>query len=154
MYDRSSPLMSLTDTMPGIVNRPCVFPPTSTVTVPLHMSFRVPGKLSLVGWPCTLPSSVLDLILMASNSGFGTKMAGSPMVILWPNDDMSITLSQRMAPTEVMPTLDQNPPRVATLSEEDSNPWDCMSPKLSFTIPVSSHHRPWMHHSQVGNTGQ
>lgn len=64
-------------------------------------------------------------------------MANTPMVILWPNDDMSITLSQRMAPAEVMPTVDPNPPRVATLSLEDSDSMDCMNPKLSFTIPVS-----------------
>ena len=63
-------------------------------------------------------------------------MAGSPMVILWPNDDMSITLSQRMAPMEVMPTLDPNPPRVATLDMDASDVYDCMNPKLSFTIPV------------------
>jgi len=70
--------------------------------------------------------------------GFGTKMADSAIVILWPNDDMSVTVSQRTAPSEVMPTLDANPARVATFAEEDSNPWDCMNPKLAFTIPANS----------------
>nr|GAT47659.1 CBD9-like protein [Mycena chlorophos] len=48
--------------------------------------------------------------------GFGTFMANSPMVIMWSNSDGSITLSQRKAPGESMPTVDSSPPRVATLS--------------------------------------
>ena len=43
-------------------------------------------------------------------------MANSPMVIMWPNSDDSITLSQRMASAEVMPTVVADPPRVANLS--------------------------------------
>jgi hypothetical protein len=43
-------------------------------------------------------------------------MADSPMVIMWANADGTVTLSQRTAPREVMPTVDPNPPRVATLS--------------------------------------
>ncbi|KAJ7678689.1 hypothetical protein B0H17DRAFT_944227 [Mycena rosella] len=50
--------------------------------------------------------------------GFGTHMANSPMVILWGNSDGSVTLSQRQAPSEVMPTLVSSPPRVATLSTD------------------------------------
>ena len=53
--------------------------------------------------------------------GFGTLMSNSAMVILWPNPDGNITISQRQAPTEVMPTLDNNPPRIATLSTDMSN---------------------------------
>jgi len=48
-------------------------------------------------------------------------MADTPMVIMWPNSDGNITLSQRSAPSEVMPTVDKNPPRVASLSVEDSS---------------------------------
>lgn len=48
--------------------------------------------------------------------GFGTQMENSPMVVMWPNSDSSITLSQRSASGEVMPTVVSNPPRVATLS--------------------------------------
>ncbi|KAF7315967.1 CBD9-like protein [Mycena indigotica] len=48
--------------------------------------------------------------------GFGTQMSNTPMVIMWSNSDGSITISQRKAPSEVMPTVDSNPPRLATLS--------------------------------------
>lgn len=43
-------------------------------------------------------------------------MANTPMVITWLNPDGRVTLSQRVAPREVMPTVDPSPPRVATLS--------------------------------------
>lgn len=39
------------------------------------------------------------------------------MVITWLNPDGKVTLSQRTAPGEIMPTVDSSPPRVATLSE-------------------------------------
>ena len=61
-------------------------------------------------------------------------MANTPMVIMWPNADGSFTLSQRMAPAEVMPTVVSDPPRVAimqaALSVASGN-----NPKLTFTIP-------------------
>lgn len=41
-------------------------------------------------------------------------MADSAMVIMWWNTDGSITLSQRTATGDVLPTPDSNPPRVAT----------------------------------------
>jgi hypothetical protein len=41
-------------------------------------------------------------------------MANTPMVIMWPNADGTITLSQRRTPAEVMPVVDSNPPRVAS----------------------------------------
>ncbi|GJE90223.1 CBD9-like protein [Phanerochaete sordida] len=69
--------------------------------------------------------------------GFGQQMANSPMVILWPNSDGSITLSQRKAPAEVMPTVDQNPPRIATL-EADLAVLSGSNPKISFTVPTDS----------------
>ena len=53
---------------------------------------------------------------MSFGSGFGKFMANTPMVIVWPNPDGSITLSQRQAPGHVMPTVVANPPNVATLS--------------------------------------
>ncbi|KAI0301051.1 hypothetical protein B0F90DRAFT_1817333 [Multifurca ochricompacta] len=51
-------------------------------------------------------------------------MSDSPMVVMWPSHSrdsedgsfVSVTLSQRKAPYEVMPTPDLNPPFVATLS--------------------------------------
>ncbi|KAJ7587083.1 CBD9-like protein [Mycena floridula] len=48
--------------------------------------------------------------------GFGTQMTGSSVVIMWSNSDGSITLSQRKASGEFEPSLDNNPSRVATLS--------------------------------------
>ncbi|KAF5385965.1 hypothetical protein D9615_002538 [Tricholomella constricta] len=48
--------------------------------------------------------------------GFGRAMANTPMVIMWVNDG-KVILSQRIAPQEVMPTVDPNPPRVATLAD-------------------------------------
>jgi len=36
---------------------------------------------------------------------------------MWANADGTVTLSQRVAPREVMPTVDVNPARVATLSD-------------------------------------
>jgi hypothetical protein len=41
-------------------------------------------------------------------------MTDSAMVIMWPNRDGSVTLSQRAAAGHVQPTVVQNPPRVAT----------------------------------------
>jgi len=49
--------------------------------------------------------------------GFGQQMANSPMVIMWANDDGTVTLSQRTAAYEVMPTVDPDPPRVASFSK-------------------------------------
>lgn len=69
--------------------------------------------------------------------GFGQQMANSPMVILWPNSDGSITLSQRKAPGEVMPTVDSNPPRTASL-EEPLAVLSGNNPKISFTVPTDS----------------
>jgi hypothetical protein len=45
------------------------------------------------------------------------------MVIMWANADGTVTLSQRTAPREVMPTLDPNPHRVATLSHTLTSVW-------------------------------
>lgn len=48
--------------------------------------------------------------------GFGRQMTGTPMVIMWINQDGHITLSQRSASDYIMPTVDSNPPRVAQTS--------------------------------------
>ncbi|KAI0743639.1 hypothetical protein C8Q80DRAFT_1106923 [Daedaleopsis nitida] len=69
--------------------------------------------------------------------GFGQQMANSPMVIMWPNQDGSITVSQRTAPGEVMPTLDSNPPRIATADAAASD-LTGSQPKLTFTIPYEA----------------
>ncbi|KAF7974921.1 hypothetical protein HWV62_10953 [Athelia sp. TMB] len=77
-------------------------------------------------------SSSLGWIAM----GFGAQMANSPMVIVWPNADGSVTLSQRMAPGEVMPTVVASPPRLASLdvglsSFASSN----AKPSFVYTVP-------------------
>lgn len=69
--------------------------------------------------------------------GFGETMADTPMVIMWANTDGSITLSQRHAPSEVMPTVDPNPPRLAT-SQASLSSLSGPNQKLTFTIPVDA----------------
>ncbi|KAI0708955.1 hypothetical protein C8T65DRAFT_204648 [Cerioporus squamosus] len=66
--------------------------------------------------------------------GFGTQMANTPMVIMWPNSDGTLTISQRKAPGEVMPTVDASPPRVASADAAASD-LTGTQPKLTFTIP-------------------
>ena len=46
-------------------------------------------------------------------SGFGTSMTNSQMVIMWPNKDGSVTLSQRKASSHTQPQLDPAPQRTA-----------------------------------------
>ncbi len=64
-------------------------------------------------------------------------MANTPMVIMWPNSDGSITLSQRQASAEIMPTVVSNPPRTATL-ESSLSYLTGSNPKLVFSIPAPS----------------
>ena len=45
-------------------------------------------------------------------------MAGSPMVIVWSNEDNTITLSQREASGHSPPTVVAEPARVAWLSKD------------------------------------
>ena len=65
--------------------------------------------------------AVFFIIFVFFCRGFGHRMAHSPMVIMWPSRDAedgsygSVTLSQRKAPYETMPTLDTDPPFNATL---------------------------------------
>ncbi|KZP31279.1 CBD9-like protein [Athelia psychrophila] len=68
--------------------------------------------------------------------GFGSTMANSPMVIIWPNSDGSVTLSQRAAPAHVMPTVDSNPAREASLDVGLSNFASSNSnPSFIYTVP-------------------
>jgi len=69
--------------------------------------------------------------------GYGTNMTDSAMVILWPNPDSSVTLSQRRASGHVMPTVDSSPPRIANFSASLSD-LTGTQPKLGFTIPANS----------------
>jgi hypothetical protein len=58
----------------------------------------------------------LFLCSSSDYSGFGSRMANTPMVIMWINSDGTATLSQRKALSEVMPTVDSSPPRTATMA--------------------------------------
>ncbi|WRT67692.1 uncharacterized protein IL334_004664 [Kwoniella shivajii] len=69
--------------------------------------------------------------------GFGSTMINSPMVIVWPNSDGSITLSQRKATNHVTPTVDSNPPRKASLDTSSSFS-DKTTTSITFTLPSSS----------------
>ncbi|KZP07363.1 CBD9-like protein [Athelia psychrophila] len=75
-------------------------------------------------------SSSLGWIAM----GFGATMANSPMVIIWPNSDGSVTLSQRMATGEVMPTVVSSPPQVASLDMGLSSVPVGSKPSFVFTV--------------------
>ncbi|EMD38635.1 hypothetical protein CERSUDRAFT_135562 [Gelatoporia subvermispora B] len=68
--------------------------------------------------------------------GFGTRMQDSSMVILWPNANGSVTLSQRQAPGEVEPLPDSSPTRRARLVPQDYSP--DVIPTLAFEIAQSN----------------
>jgi len=70
-------------------------------------------------------------------TGFGTRMADTPMVIMWMNSDGTATLSQRKASSEVMPTVDSNPPRTASFYSALSV-LSSSKPSFAFTIPSNS----------------
>jgi hypothetical protein len=63
-------------------------------------------------------------------------MPNTPMVIMWSNSDGSITLSQRSALGFVMPTVDNNPPRIASLNPSLSSVSDCQT--ISQTVRFDS----------------
>ncbi|KAF7376657.1 CBD9-like protein [Mycena sanguinolenta] len=68
--------------------------------------------------------------------GFGSQMANTPMVIMWGNSDGTVTLSQRQASAEVMPTVVANPPRIATVSDTLST--TSGNSAFVYTIPANS----------------
>lgn len=80
----------------------------------------------------TIPFSKLGWIAI----GFGTRMAGSPMVILWPNSDGTITLSQRSSTDQSEPKVDTSPARVATVQTALST-FTGSAVTLSFSAPSS-----------------
>ncbi|THH06768.1 hypothetical protein EW145_g3855 [Phellinidium pouzarii] len=66
--------------------------------------------------------------------GFGTQMTDAKMVIMWPNSDGSISLSQRTATGHVEPVPDPSPPRIATTYQPLTTISSTMN-TLSFTVP-------------------
>lgn len=105
--------------------------------------------------------------LTSTTSGFGRNMGDSPMVVVWPSRGAdgnydSVTLSQRKAPYETMPTPDPHPPFIARISHTDTwvrtrlprtahtnQPFNFSSgpqvtldnPQITFTRSVSSSHQ-------------
>ncbi|AFR95058.2 hypothetical protein C343_03148 [Cryptococcus neoformans C23] len=69
--------------------------------------------------------------------GFGSTMANTPMVITWPNSDGTITLSQREASSNVMPTVVSSPSRKASLKSSLSYS-NSSSTSITFTVPSNS----------------
>ncbi|KAF8507478.1 hypothetical protein BU17DRAFT_100499 [Hysterangium stoloniferum] len=65
--------------------------------------------------------------------GFGEQMANTPMVIMWLNADGTITLSQRQASGQNMPTPVASPPKVAT-AQPTLSTLTGSQPVLTFTI--------------------
>lgn len=68
-------------------------------------------------------------------AGFGESMVGSPMMIMWPNSDGTITLSQRQATAHAEPQVVASPPRVATVQTAFSS---LTGPGVSLTFSVPS----------------
>ncbi|KAJ2931454.1 hypothetical protein H1R20_g5591, partial [Candolleomyces eurysporus] len=100
---------------------------SSTSTTTAQSSTAVQGDSKCVSNMCieaVVNGTTVQYTLTAQRSsvgwiamGFGSSMARTPMVIMWPNSDGSITLSQRQASGEVEPQVVSNPPRVATLQQ-------------------------------------
>ncbi|RXW25643.1 hypothetical protein EST38_g232 [Candolleomyces aberdarensis] len=119
---------------------------TSTTTTS-QSSTAVQGDSRCVSNMCieaVVNGSTVQYTLTAQRSsvgwigmGFGSSMAGSPMVIMWPNSDGSITLSQRQASGEVEPQVVSSPPRVATL-QQSLSVTSGSNPKFVYTVPANS----------------
>jgi len=69
--------------------------------------------------------------------GFGSTMANTPMVIMWGNANGSVTLSQRIAASHVMPTVQASPPRIASIVPSATN-LGGSKPQFGFSIPKNS----------------
>lgn len=62
-------------------------------------------------------------------------MANTPMVIMWKNDDGTVTISQRQASSQVMPTVVPNPPRTAAVDTAQTSALASL-PTFAFSIPT------------------
>jgi len=70
--------------------------------------------------------------------GFGRKMNNTHMVIMWPNEDGTTTLSQRKAIGHVEPLPVADPPRVATLLTPKITAWHpANSTTFAFQVPAN-----------------
>ncbi|KII84359.1 hypothetical protein PLICRDRAFT_46252 [Plicaturopsis crispa FD-325 SS-3] len=101
--------------------------------------------LSLMCIAATTDNTTVQYVLQSTGKqslgwmaiGFGKHMVNTPMVIMWPNADGNITLSQRTATFYSMPVVDSNPNQVATLSTSLSSA-SGNQPKFVFTVPATS----------------
>lgn len=111
------------------------------------------------GWHCAfhiyLPLRPLFLTIKCFCRGFGHYMSDSAMVIMWPSRDAadadgsysSVTLSQRKAPYETMPTPDLDPPFVATLDLAETSvrpPPSSLSKSKAHDAQCSAFFEPWL----------
>ncbi|KDQ15108.1 hypothetical protein BOTBODRAFT_32087 [Botryobasidium botryosum FD-172 SS1] len=71
----------------------------------------VNGSNILYALKAPMPASKLGWIAV----GFGDQMPNSPMIITWPNSNGHITISQREATAHVMPQVQSDPLRIASL---------------------------------------
>ncbi|TFK42919.1 hypothetical protein BDQ12DRAFT_564185, partial [Crucibulum laeve] len=72
------------------------------------------------------------------SSGFGRRMKGTHMVIMWPNEDGSTTISQRYGHGHIEPQPVTNPPRIATVNDPKITSWHPPNATvLSFSIPAN-----------------
>jgi len=97
----------------------------------------------------TVNGDTVEYVLQSTGSrplgwmamGFGTSMVGSPMVVMWYNEDGTVSLSQRKTTTHSLPAVDRNPPRIATVSNDLSLASDAQ-PKLAYSVPMDTNTRP------------
>ena len=91
--------------------------------LPRRHEVSEPAWLDVRVRPLTFGSLPPSMTLTANlaRSGFGSQMANTPMVIMWPNSDGSVTLSQRQATGRVAPAVVTSPPRVATVSSSQTD---------------------------------
>jgi hypothetical protein len=84
------------------------------------VQYTLTVKQSQVGWMalCVATvssiSSLVTVVSPVSNSGFGTQMINSPIVLMWRDPSSGeVVLSQRKTSTYTIPTVDPSPSRIA-----------------------------------------
>lgn len=104
---------------------------------PVHVdrqtvSSRMDGNVSFTHTPrrSTCRSSI-------SNSGFGSQMVNTPLVLMWRDSTGKAVLSQRQTSQYVMPRTVSNPSRVATALQYKTSSTSSQT-SLSFEIPTAS----------------
>ncbi|ELU45594.1 nucleoside diphosphate kinase [Rhizoctonia solani AG-1 IA] len=102
-------------------------------------STQRPLSQTLAGWQCALMCSTREVtsLIQVNCSGFGESMVGSPMVIMWANEDGTLVLSQREATVaHAQPQVVSTPPRVAAI-RSDLSTLTGSAVSFSFSVPSS-----------------